>query len=152
MDLSPYLEALRRDLSVAAAAGGPEIARAGELLAGSLEASARLCLMEALSDAAAEVTTKLGTASVDVRLRGREAELVVTTMEPEPEAAPPAGGPPPEVSGDVTRITLRPPVERRGSVARAGASEGIPGHARPVRARRAAGRSGRPPASPTVPP
>lgn len=152
MDLSPYLEALRRDLSTAAAAGGPEIARAGELLAGSLEASARLCLMEALSDAAAEVTTKLGTTSVDVRLRGREAELVVTTMEqPEPEAAPPAGGPPPEVSGDVTRITLRLPVQLKDSVERAAANEGISVNAWLVRAIWAAVASGRPTSTPPFP-
>ncbi|HEY8453147.1 MAG: toxin-antitoxin system HicB family antitoxin [Micromonosporaceae bacterium] len=152
MDLSPYLEALRRDLSLAAAAGGPEIARAGELLAGSLEASARLCLMEALSDAAAEVTTKLGTASVDVRLRGREAELVVTTMEPEPEAAPPAGGPPPEVSGDVTRITLRLPVQLKDSVERAAANEGISVNAWLVRAIWAAVSGRRPTSTPPFPP
>src|SRR5205814_960825 len=52
MDLSPYLEALRRDLAASAAPGGPDIARAADLLGGSLEASARLCLLEALSDAA----------------------------------------------------------------------------------------------------
>src|SRR5690606_30239298 len=152
MDLSPYLEALRRDLSVAAAAGGPEIARAGELLAGSLEASARLCLMEALSDAAAEVTTKLGTASVDVRLRGREAELVVTTMEPEPEAAPPAGGPPPEASGDVKRNPLRLPAQLKVSVEWAAPNEGFSVTAWLVRAIRAAGSSGRPTSTPPSPP
>jgi hypothetical protein len=136
MDLTPYLDALRRDLSTAVAAGGSEIARAGELLAGSLDASARLCLMEALSDAAAEVTTKLDTANVEVRLRGREADLVVTTIDhagPEPEPAP-ATGPPPDAAGEVARITLRLPEHLKEAVERAAATEGISVNAWLVRA------------------
>ena len=95
MELSPYLDGLRRDLTASAAAGGAEVARAAELLGGSLEASARLCLLEALSDAAAEITSKLTRATVDVQLRGREAHLVVTEREPVAEArpsCPPGGG------------------------------------------------------------
>lgn len=122
MDLTPYLENLRRDLAAVAAPGGPDIARAAELLAGSLEASARLSLMEALADAAAELTTKLGTASVEVRLRGREADLVVTEVRPAP--APP---PPPAAadSGDLARVTLRLPESLKEAVERAAAGEGI---------------------------
>src|SRR6478609_2326236 len=99
MDLSPYLETLRRDLAAAAAPGGPDVHRAADLLAGSLEASARLVLLEALSDAAAEITARLshddgGQVSVEVRLRGREAQLVVTETEPHPaEPAPTRPGP-----------------------------------------------------------
>jgi hypothetical protein len=134
MDLTPYLDALRRDLASAASAGGDEVTRAGELLAGSLDASARLCLMEALSDAAAEVTTKLGTASVEVRLRGREADLVVTAIDhAEPEPAP-AGPPQSETAGDVARITLRLPEQLKESVERAAATEGISVNAWLVRA------------------
>lgn len=155
MDLSPYLEALRRDLTAAATAGGSEVARAGELLAGSLDASARLCLMEALSDAAAEVTTKLGTASVDVRLRGREADLVVTPIEqPGPEPTPAAAAaPPPETAGDVARITLRLPEQLKDSVEQAAAREGISVNAWLVRAIWAAVSGGRGPTPPpTAPP
>lgn len=120
-------------------------------MAGSVDASARLCLMEALSDAAAEVTTKLGTASVDVRLRGREAELVVTTMEqPAPETETPAdAGPPPEGSGDVARITLRLPEQLKESVERAAGAEGISVNAWLVRAISAA--VSRPPTAPYPP-
>jgi hypothetical protein len=137
MDLTPYLDALRRDLTSAAAAGGESVAHAGELLAGSLDASARLCLMEALSDAAAEVTTKLGTASVDVRLRGREAELVVTAFDHgEPEEAPAAAAAPPagEGAGDVARMTLRLPEQLKELVEQAAATEGISVNAWLVRA------------------
>ncbi len=136
MDLTPYLDTLQRDLAAAAAAGGDDAARAGELLATVLEASARLCLLEALSDAAAEVTAKLGTATVDVRLRGRDAELVVTPLvHPEPEQAPPAGAPPTAEGGaDVARITLRLPESLKEAVERAAAAEGISVNAWLVRA------------------
>jgi hypothetical protein len=133
MNLSPYLDALRRDLAATAAPGGDEVARAAELLTGSLDASTRLCLMEALSDAAAEITAKLaGTATVDVRLRGREADLVVTELSGQP--APPA---PPGLgadSGDVARITLRLPEPRKEEVERAASAEGISVNAWLVRA------------------
>jgi hypothetical protein len=151
MDLTPYLEAFRRDLAASAAAGGAEVTRAAELLAGSLDASARLCLMEALSDAAAEVTTKLGSASVEVRLRGREADLVVTEMaEPlEPAPATATSPVPPDASGDVARITLRLPEPLKELVERAAAGEGISVNAWLVRAI-ASAVSGRP--VPPVPP
>lgn len=134
MNLAPYLDALRRDLAATAAPAGPDLARAAELLAGSLDASARLCLLEVLSDAAAEITTKLSAASVEVRLRGREADLVVTEVdqaqEP-PRAAPP---PPADTTGDVTRITLRLPESLKDSVEQAAAAQGISVNAWLVRA------------------
>src|SRR3954447_20415730 len=89
MDLTPYLETLRAGLAAAAAPGGPETARAAELLGHSLEASARLALLEALSDAAAEITTELHDASVEVRLRGRSADFVVNQLAVEPDVAAP---------------------------------------------------------------
>src|SRR5436305_903218 len=88
MELSPYLETLQRELHAAAAPGGPEVTRTAEQLSGALDAAARLCLLEALSDAAAEITSRLGTASVEVRLRGRDADFSVTHLA---EQAGPAG-------------------------------------------------------------
>jgi hypothetical protein len=137
MELTPYLEGLRRDLTAAAAAGGPDVVQAGDLLAGSLESSMRLCLLEALSDAAAEITTKLSHTSVDVRLRGREAQFVVTESEAASPAAGPAastGGPAAEDAGDITRITLRLPEQLKEAVERAAAAETISVNAWLVRA------------------
>src|SRR5215218_4954264 len=106
MDLTPYLEALRADLAAAAAPAGPETTRAAELLGHALEASARLALLEAISDAAAEITTRLTEASVEVRLRGREADLVVTQHAPSPPVPPtPPAAPAPPDSGDLSRLT-----------------------------------------------
>ncbi|MFG1604379.1 hypothetical protein [Actinoplanes sp. NPDC049265] len=131
MDLTPYLEALRADLAAAAAPGGADTAKAAELLSHSLDASARLVLLEALSDAAAEITTRLPEASVEVRLRGREADLVVTATVTEPDIATP---PPPAVDGDLTRLTLRMPEALKTHVEQIAAAEGISVNAWLVRA------------------
>jgi hypothetical protein len=121
MDLTPYLEALSADLAAAAAPGGPETAKAAQLLGHSLEASARLAMLEVLSDAAAEITTRLPDASVEVRLRGREADLVVnrTAAVREEPAAPVVDG------GDLTRLTLRMPEALKTHVEQMAAAEGI---------------------------
>lgn len=148
MDLSPYLEALRRDLAAAAAPGGPDVTRAADLLSGSLEASTRLVLLEALSDATAEITSKLDSVSVEVRLRGREADLVVNeTPQMEPAAAPP---PPPSEGGDLARVTLRLPEPLKEQVERAATAEGVSANTWLVRAVSAALYGG-PPAPPRPP-
>jgi hypothetical protein len=159
MELSPYLDALQRELHAAAAPGGAEVARTADLLSGALDAAARLCLLEALSDAAAEITSRLGTASVEVRLRGRDADFSVTELaEPvatsnwPPPPPPPPGSPgpfgpqgpfgapnppappaPPD-SGDLARITLRLPEPLKAQVEQAAAAEGISVNAWLVRA------------------
>ena len=122
MDLTPYLDSLRADLAGAAAPGGPDVARAAELLTGSLDASVRLARLEALSDAAAEITTRLTAASVEVRLRGRDADLVVTEVPPEPAPAGPAIN---VEGGDLTRLTLRIPESLKEQVERLAGEEGI---------------------------
>ena len=115
MDITPYVDSLRRDLAAAAEAGGAEAKAAAERLSLALDPAMRLALMDALSQAAAEITSELPAGSVDVRLRGREPEFVVDvpTM---PMAAPTPPGPPPppgpdeaDEDGAVARITLRIP-------------------------------------------
>lgn len=146
MDLTPFIDGLRRDLAAAAAPGGPDISRAADLLAGSLDASARLSLLDALSQAADEITAQLPGASVDVRLRGRDAEFVVTEFAPATEPPAPA---PVETAGDPARITLRMPESLKDAVERASAAEGISVNAWLVRAVASAVQGGppRPPAS-----
>ena len=134
MDLTPYLETLRADLAAAAAPGGPETTRAAELLGHSLESSARLALLEALSDAAAEITTRLHDASVEVRLRGRDADLVVTHTTVEPPVAPPAAPGAGADGGDLTRLTLRMPESLKTHIEQTAAAEGISVNAWLVRA------------------
>jgi hypothetical protein len=131
MDLTPYLEQLRRDLAASAAAGGPDVARTAQLLSGALEASARLCLMEALADAAAEITARSDAVTVEVRLRGRDADLVVSAAAPEPAPAEPA---PPTDGGEHARITLRLPETLKDQVERAATGDGVSINAWLVRA------------------
>jgi hypothetical protein len=149
MDLTPYLEGLRRDLAAAAAPGGADVQRAADLLAGSLDASLRLCLMEVLADAAADITTRLGDATVDVRLRGRDAELVVTQLGAAEEPAPPPV-PATDPAGDLARITLRLPEPLKEQVEHAAAAERVSVNAWLVRAIGTAVR--RPATEPTPPP
>jgi hypothetical protein len=117
MDITPYVESLRHDLAAAAEAGGPEAKTAAERLSLALDPAVRLALMDALSQAAAEITSELPNGSVDVRLRGREPEFVVDVptmpMAAQAPQAPQAPTPPEEPEdaedGAVARITLRIP-------------------------------------------
>ncbi|GAB3588195.1 toxin-antitoxin system HicB family antitoxin [Calidifontibacter terrae] len=77
MDLSPYIEGMRRDLIAAAEAAGPDASAVAERLGFAVDAAARLALMEAISNAAAEISAQLPNGSVDVRLAGRDLEFAV---------------------------------------------------------------------------
>ena len=72
-----------------------------------------LALMEALSQAAAEITAAMPTGGVDVRLDGRDLDFVVDAAPPVPPAPPAPPAPPraeePEEDASVARITLRLP-------------------------------------------
>ena len=83
MDLQPYIAQLRDQLAVAAEAGGDDARALAERLIAPLESSARLALLDALSGAAEEITRELAPGSVEVRLRGRDPEFVVSTPPPE---------------------------------------------------------------------
>ncbi|MGW3912953.1 hypothetical protein ACWEBX_15725 [Streptomyces sp. NPDC005070] len=78
MDLTPYVDALRRELAVAAEAGGDEARQLAERVTAPLEAATRLTLLDALSAAVDEITRELAPGSVDIRLRGLDPEFVVT--------------------------------------------------------------------------
>jgi len=116
VDLSPFVDRLRRDLADAAAAAGSEVQAAAERLVLALDPAVRMVLLEALSEAAAAISAQLDTETVDVRLNGREPEFVVTRLAPADGAgplAPPAPPVPPSPpiadEGGQARITLRLP-------------------------------------------
>ncbi|WP_289232259.1 hypothetical protein [Barrientosiimonas endolithica] len=96
MDLTPYVDLLRRDLSSAAEVGGDQGREAARTLLVALEPAARLALMEAVAQAAAEISSELPAGSVEVRLAGRDLDFVVDAPPtvPEPPAAPAPPGPP----------------------------------------------------------
>src|SRR6478609_11248437 len=86
MDLTSYTQNLRDDLLTAASIGDEEARRAAALLASAIEPAARLAIMNALSDLAAEVTGALRDTTVELRLDGRDVKVSVTTHTPEPVA------------------------------------------------------------------
>ncbi len=115
MDITPYVKSLRRDLLAAAESAGEEARQTAERLGYALDPSARLALMEAISQAATEITAAMPAGSVDVRLDGRDLDFVVQAPQasaPAP-ASPPPPPPAPPAPGDVeeglARITLRIP-------------------------------------------
>jgi hypothetical protein len=114
MDTTPFLESLRRDLLAAAEAAGPEGRAAAERMLSAFEPAMRLALLDALSQATAEITAELPAGVVEVRLRGREPELVVDVPPLHPAHEEPAAprqvpGDEEEDDGTVARITLRIP-------------------------------------------
>ena len=129
MDLTPYVDQLRRDLLSAADAGGEDARALAERLTAPLESSVRLALLSALSQAAEELTSQLAPGAVDVRLRGSDlgfavtpppAEIPVSPAAPEPEA--------PTVDldeGGTLRITLRLPEQLKSRVDEAAARLGV---------------------------
>jgi hypothetical protein len=111
MELSPYVETLQRELSAAAAVAGEDVRNAADRLLNSLDAAIRLVLIDALSAAAEQITAELAPGSVDVRLRGRDPEFVVTLPVPSEAPAPPPPPPPTFDADEATtaRISLRLP-------------------------------------------
>jgi HicB family len=138
MDLKPYIENIHRQLEVAAEAAGEEARALAERLAAPLESAIRLTLQDALAAAAEEITTELAPGSVELRLRGREPEFVVT---PAPgDVVEDEAGPQPEPvslgddEGSVSRINLRLPERLKGRIERAAGEDGLSVNAWLVRA------------------
>ncbi len=133
MDLQPYVDGVRHELGVAAAAGGADAQALADRLTAPLDSAIRLALLEALSDAASEITRELAPGSVDVRLRGREPEFVVTAgADDEPERV--AAMPESDDDSGTWRVTLRLPESLRSPVDTAARAEGLSVNAWLVRA------------------
>lgn len=153
MDLTPYVIELRRELAVAADAGGEDARALAERLTAPLESATRLVLLDALSAAAAEITRDMAPGSVDLRLRGREPSFVVT---PPPaadsygqpaEPAPPPPAPPAASEGEDSaqaRISFRLPEYLKSRVEEAAGQAGLSVNAWLVRAATAALDAGEP--------
>jgi hypothetical protein len=125
MELSPYVSALRENLTAAAAAGDEQTRTAARVLAATLEPAARLAIMNALSDLAGEVTLALEDRVVEVRLSGQDVQVVVTNTptddhEPTDEPPPTMGDP-----GDISRITVRLLEELKSRAEQAASARGV---------------------------
>ena len=108
MNIDPYIEKLRASLRAAAELGGDEGRAAAERVGTALEPAARLAIMEAVTQAAAEISSELPSGSVGVRLAGEGLGFEFhggAESYPEPEPAPAADADDPLTA----RITLRLP-------------------------------------------
>ncbi|MCS7479458.1 YlcI/YnfO family protein [Umezawaea endophytica] len=145
MDLSTYVDNLGRELALLAETGGDDARALVERLSGALESAIRLTLLETLSAAADEITLDLAPGSVELRLRGRDPNFVVTPPPSEqPEAAPEAAPAvrvedvPVAEDGATSRINVRLPEQLKAAIEEAAAKEGRSVNAWLVRAASAA--------------
>ncbi|MFJ3624406.1 hypothetical protein ACIPSH_40655 [Streptomyces iakyrus] len=121
MDLTPYLDTLRRELATAARAAGEDAeACTGRLLA-ALEPATRLTLLRLLSDAAGEISRDLAPGTVGVFLHGTEPRFAVT--RPGDQDLPPAPPRDPDPR-PVSRVSLRLPEPLKTRAEQAAAREG----------------------------
>src|SRR5687768_18029364 len=102
MDLTTYVATLRRDLAIAAAAGGEDARALAERLTAPLESAIRLMLLDALSAAADEITRELAPGSVELRLRAGEPDFAVTPAPADEPLEPATGAPPPDADEGAT--------------------------------------------------
>jgi predicted HicB family RNase H-like nuclease len=150
MDLRIYIDSVQQQLMAAAEAGGEDARALAERLIAPLEAAVRLTIQDALAAAAEEITRELAPGSVELRLRGRDPEFVVTAppaeasgerFEDEPGLGPAIGtrlgaG---TASGDpdddaMSRINLRLPDRLKTRIEQAAGREGLSANAWLVRA------------------
>ena len=116
MNISIVIDSLKEDLSDVAELGDERAAGVARRLSDMLGSSLRLRILDVLSQAALEVSSKLPSGHIEVRLAGQDPEFVYVEEESSEDGAGE------ELSA---RITLRIPERLKGSVEQAAAREGI---------------------------
>src|ERR1700759_2154669 len=127
MNLTIVLEGLQQDLQRLAGLGGERSAQVAQRLSEALASNLRLKLFDLLSQAAVELSSKLPSGHVEVRLAGQEPELVFVDSGGSEASAAVGEGP-------SARISLRPPESLKTAVEKAAANEGVSTNAWLVRA------------------
>jgi len=135
MEMARFVEALESDLAAVAAVGDEQTRAVAERVLQAIRGSAGLRLLDALGEAAFEISAQLPEGHIEVRLVGQDPALVYVGEE----AAPPE---PAAEDGLTARITLRLPETLKASIEVSASSEGISVNSWIVRAlsRGAAGR------------
>jgi predicted HicB family RNase H-like nuclease len=118
MQLSTHIEALLADLQVAGSLGDDNVAQAAQRLSEVIKGSARLRLLDLLSEATAEVSDQLPAGHVEIRLAGQEPSLVYVE---EREAAESATAD----DGMTARISLRLPESLKVAIEIAATKDGL---------------------------
>ena len=119
MQLSQIIEALRTDLNAVAAVGDEQTAQTAERIGIALEGSLALRLVDAFSAAAVELNSQLPNGHVEVRLAGRDPELVFVEDAPQPAEPVPAD------DAATARISLRLADSLKDQVEAAAGREGV---------------------------
>ena len=119
MELGHHINAIQADLAAAAALGGEQAAEAGRRLSDALGSSLQLRLLDVLTEAGLELNAGLPDGHVEVRLAGRDPELVYVADTPAADEPAPVG----EDMG--ARITLRLPEALKAGVEAAAGREGV---------------------------
>ncbi len=128
MQMAQFLESLETDLDRIAAVGDDTVAQAAARLSQAIRGSAGLRLLEALGEAAVEISAQLPEGHVEVRMSGQDPNFVFVEEEPQPAA---------QHSGDdeaSARITLRLPEGLKAQIEVAANFEGTSVNAWIVRA------------------
>lgn len=118
MQMAQFIEALQEDLRELGLIGGEDLANAVDRLGKSVAQSARLRLIDALAQAALELSQQLPNGHVDVRVAGQDPELVFVE-EAASETFTATG------DGEHARITLRLPEPLKAAIESSAASEGV---------------------------
>src|SRR5579884_2958830 len=126
MNVTIVVEGVQQDLQRLAELGDERSAQVAQRLSDALGSNLRLKLFDLLSQAAVELSSKLPSGHVEVRLAGQEPELVF--VDAPGEAAGVAGE---ELTA---RISLRLPESLKSAVEKAAEREGISVNAWLVRA------------------
>ena len=126
MNVGIVIEGLQQDLQSLAELGDERSAQVAQRLGDALGANLRLKLLDLFSQAAVELSSRLPSGHVEVRLAGQEPELVFVD-----EPGEPAGSTGEELSA---RISLRLPESLKTAVERAAAREGVSANAWLLRA------------------
>ncbi len=118
MQLANHIEALLADLQAAGSLGDEAVAQAAQRLSEALQGSARLRLLDLLSEATLEISDQLPSGHVEIRLAGQEPSLVYVEERESTEPAP-------ADDGLTARITLRLPEALKIGIDTAAAREGL---------------------------
>ena len=139
MQIDGLIHALREDLVRVAALGDESTSRAADLLSVAIEASLGRRMQDALAEAALELNDQLESAHVELRVAGRDLQLVLVRED--------GTAPEPADEAFSARITLRLPESLKQRVESAAAREGASVNTWLVQALQRAVESRRPPSS-----
>jgi HicB family len=116
MQIDGHITALREELQRIASLGDETTAHAAELLAMALESSLARHLQDVLAEAALELNSQLEDGHVEIRIAGRDPELVLVRED--------GTAPEPVDEAFSARITLRLPESLKQRVESAAARDG----------------------------